>query len=418
LLPPATRTALLAEFSDRELTSLEHDWRVWARPAQLPPPGDWRTWLLMGGRGSGKSRAGAEWVRAEVEAGRCGRVALVSETAADARDVMVEGPAGLLAIASPGWRPTYEPSKRRLTWPNGAVALTFSSEAPEQLRGPQFEAAWADEVGKWGQAEATWDNLQFGLRLGDRPVCVATTTPRRVPLLRALLDDPATVVTHQRTADNAAHLAPSFLAYVVGRYGGTRLGRQELDGELIETVDGALWDHDALDRLRVRQAPALRRVVVAVDPPGESGPTAAEAGIVVAGLGHDGHGYVLADLSKRGTPAQWAAAAVAAYHAHQCDRLIAEVNHGGAMVGATIGVADRTVAYRAVRASRGKQARAEPVSALYEAGRVHHVGGFAALEDQMTTWTPDDTESPDRLDALVWALTDLLLGGHHGAAAF
>ena len=238
------------------------------------------------------------------------------------------------------------------------------------------------------------DNLQFALRLGSDPAAVAATTPRPVPLIKALLDDPATVVTRQRMVDNLANLAPSFVEYVTKRYGNSRLGRQELDGELLAEVDGALWSYDLLERGRVAEAPPLRRVVVAVDPPGELGAGAAEAGIVVAGVGHDGHGYVLADLSKRGTPAQWASAAVAAYHAHHADRLVAEVNNGGQMVEATIRTVDTTISYRAVRASRGKQARAEPVSALYEAGRIHHVGGFPALEDQLCTWTAEDGDSP------------------------
>ena len=399
----------------------EDPWLRLARPSQLPPPGPWRTWLVMGGRGSGKSRAGSEWVRMEVEAGRRGRIALVAETAADARDVMVEGPSGLLAIARPGLRPRYEPSKRRLTWEHtGAVATTYSAEDPEQLRGPEHDGAWADELGKWARGVATWDNLQFGLRIGPDPVAVATTTPRRVPLLRALLDDPTTAKAPQplTTADNLANLAPSFVDYVTMKYAGTRLGRQELGGELLEEVEGALWTYDLIERARVPEPVPMRRVVVAVDPPAESGPEASEAGIIVAGVGLDGRGYVLGDLSRRATPAQWASAAVNAYQAYDADRIVAEVNNGGQMVEATIRTVEKAVAYRAIRASRGKQPRAEPVSALYEQGRVSHVGLFPALEDQLCTWVPTDANSPDRLDALVWALTDLMLGGAKGAAGF
>jgi predicted phage terminase large subunit-like protein len=360
----------------------------------------------------------------EVEAGRRGRIALVAETAADARDVIVEGPSGLLAIARPGLRPRYEPSKRRVTWEHtGAVATTYSAEDPEQLRGPEHDGALCDEIGKWARGMATWDNLQFGLRLGPDPVAVAMTTPRRVPLLKALLADPATVAVGagMTTADNAANLSGSFLDYVTRRYANSRLGRQEMGGELLDEVDGALWGYETLEAGRRTEAPRpLRRIVVGVDPPAEFGEHAAECGIVVAGLGRDDRGYVLADLSRRGTPKQWASAVVAAYHAWDADRIVAEVNNGGAMVESTIRTVEggARVSYRAVRASRGKIPRAEPVSALYEAGRVSHVGLFAALEDQLCTWVAGEADSPDRLDALVWAMTDLMLGGAQGAAAF
>ena len=417
-LPPPTRTALLAEFSDAELAALEHDWAFWGRPAQLAPPGDWRVWLLLGGRGSGKTLALTQHLRREIEAGRADRVALVGETAADCRDVLVEGPSGLLTIAPPDRRPLYEPSKRRVTYPNGAVVTLYAASDPEQLRGPEHALAGCDELGKWAYGESTWSNLLFGLRRGADPRVVCATTPRPTPLVKRLIDDPTVAKSRMRTDENLANLPPLFLEQVVAPYRGTRLGRQELDGELLAEVEGALWRRDWLEAGRVRAAPELRRVVVALDPPGESSVGAAEAGIVVAGVGRDGHGYVLADRSRRSTPAQWAAAALEAMREYGGDRLTAEVNQGGQMVEATLRTIDPTVSYRAVRAARGKQARAEPVAALYERGLVHHVGAFPALEDQLCTWTTEDGESPDRLDALVWALTDLMLGGPRGAAGF
>nr|WP_246161579.1 terminase family protein [Segnochrobactrum spirostomi] len=384
----------------------------------MPPDGDWTTWLVLGGRGAGKTRAGAEWVRAAVM-GRlggppAGRIALVGETLGDVRDVMIEGVSGLLAIHPRGERPTWQPSRRRLTWPNGAVAQGFSAEDPEGLRGPQFDAAWADEIAKWRHAEATWDMLQFGLRLGERPRQVATTTPRPVPLVKRLLADPRTAATRASTAMNAAFLAPGFLEAVVGRYAGTRLGRQELDGELIEDRSDALWRRGAIEAARVADVPALGRIVVAIDPPASSGAKADACGLVAAGLGEDGIGYVLADASEAGLrPAEWAKRAVALARRFEADSLVAEVNQGGEMVTAVIREVDPTAAVATVRATRGKWVRAEPVAALYEQGRVRHVGTFPALEDEMCDFGPaglSSGRSPDRLDALVWAITALMLG--------
>lgn len=362
----------------------------------------------MAGRGYGKTRTGAEWVRGRIESGRFGRIGLIGETAADVRDVMVEGESGLLAI-SPRWnRPKYEPSKRRLTWPNGAIATTYSGDDPEQLRGPQHDTVWADEPAKWRYATEAWDNMEMGLRLGPKPQAAATTTPRAIPLIKALVVDPMTVVTGGSTYDNMANLAPQFIRRVVQKYEGTRLGRQELHAVLLDDNPNALWQRARIEELRTRSHPPLKRVVVGVDPAVSSGEDAAETGIVVAGLGEDGHGYVLDDRSLQGSPATWAGAAVTAYHSRAANLIVGEVNNGGEMIGYTVGTIDKDVPYKAVRASRGKYTRAEPIAALYEQGRVHHVGMFAEMEDQMCQWVPGD-DSPDRMDALVWALTELML---------
>jgi phage terminase large subunit-like protein len=399
------------------------DWTLWAKLAQLPPARaqgglHWTVWLMLGGRGAGKTRAGAEWLRAQMEGatplgpGACRAAALVADTLDDARRVMVEGPSGLLAIAAADQKPHFAPSLRRLKWPNGAEAHLFSSEDPDGLRGPQFDVAWCDELAKWRYAEATFDMLQFALRLGDQPRQVVTTTPRPVPLVRRLVDDPLTAVTSMTTNDNAANLAASFLTQIIERYRGTRLGRQEILGEILEDNPYALWRADMVEPLRVREAPAMARIVVAVDPPAGMGESASECGIVVAGRGQDGQGYVLADASAGGlSPAAWARRAVALYREYEADRIVAEVNQGGDMVRTLIEQTAPAVPVRQVRATRGKKLRAEPVAALYEQGRVHHVGAFPGLEDQMFTFGVDggDGRSPDRVDALVWALTDLMI---------
>ena len=396
--------------------ALETGWRRKARPEQLPPAGDWAVWLILAGRGFGKTRTGAEWVSELAQSGMVGRIALVAPTAADARDTMIEGESGLLAIAPNHFRPVYEPSKRRLTWPNGAIATSFSAEEPDRLRGPQHGAVWADELGAWVNAQAVWDQVQFGVRLGQNPRVCVTTTPKPIKLLSDLMarEGNGVVVTRGRTRDNAANLAPGFVEAIENRYGGTRLGRQELDGEYLADAPGALWQRDWLDADRVPAAPELRRIVVAVDPAVTNTENSDETGIVVAGLSKDGHAYILADLSGRYGPLDWAKKAVAAYQQHQADRIVAEVNNGGALVEATIRMADDRASYREVRASRGKAVRAEPISALYEQHKVHHVGSFAKLEDQMCSFTSDFDRSragysPDRVDALVWALSDLML---------
>ncbi|WP_328591712.1 DNA-packaging protein [Pararhizobium mangrovi] len=357
------------------------------RADQLPPAGDWRTWVLMGGRGAGKTRAGAEWVHAAARAagreGKALRIALVAETLGDAREVMIDGISGIRRIAEDD-RPSYEPTRRRLVWQSGAVAQVFSSEDPESLRGPQFDLAWCDELAKWRHAQEVWDMLQFALRLGSRPRQLVTTTPRPVPLLTALLDAPDTAVTRASTRDNAVNLAPGFLAAMEARYGGTRLGRQELAGELIADREDALWRRGDLEAVRVRRAGAVGRVVVAIDPPASAGAKNSCCGLVVAGRDDDGRAVVLADGSLEGaSPAAWGREAIALYRRFEADRIVAEVNQGGDMVRAILRGIDAGVPVTTVRASRGKWLRAEPVAALYEEGRVVHAGTFPALEDQM-----------------------------------
>jgi phage terminase large subunit-like protein len=407
-LPKALRTVILNELTEAEAAALIYDWGLWAREKQRPPAWDWRAWLILAGRGWGKTRCGAEWVRAQVERGGARRIALVARTAADARDVMIEGDSGLLAVCPPWNRPLYEPSKRRLTWPNGAIATAYSGDRPDQLRGPQHEFAWCDELCAWRYPQA-FDNLLFGLRLGDKPQVVITTTPRPSKRLRELIDDPSTALTVGSTFENAANLAPGALALLRRKYAGTRLGLQELEARILDDAPGALWRRETLDANRVLKAPALKRIVVAVDPAASSNAFSDETGIIAAGLGADGHGYVLDDESLTGSPDAWARAAVTAYHKYKADRVIGEANNGGEMVAHTVRTVDSGVPFTTVRAARGKAARAEPIAALYEQGRVHHVGAFPALEDQMCGWAPGDADSPDRVDALVWALSALLL---------
>ncbi len=411
-LPPEQRQAFLGSLSAEEKERLLYHWPFWARDSQLPPEGEWQFWLLLAGRGFGKSRTGAEWVREQASRHPGSRGALVARTAGDVRDVMVEGESGLLAISPPDFQPHYEPSKRRLTWPNGTIATTYSGDKPDQLRGPQHHWAWCDELAAWRHPEA-FDQLRFGMRLGDNPRCVITTTPRPVKHIRELMADRSCVVTRGSSYDNRGNLSPVFFADIIRKYEGTRLGRQELNAELLDDNPWALWQRSRIEALRVEKHPELTRVVVAIDPAATSTEEANDTGIVVAGIarvGNDVHGYVLDDLSRHASPDGWARAAVEAYHARQADRIVAETNQGGEMVEHTIHTVDRRVSYKGVHASRGKQTRAEPVAALYEQGKVHHVGCFPLLEDQMCEWVPGE-ESPDRMDALVWALTDLMLTG-------
>lgn len=414
-LPESERKAFVESLTDGEAAVLSYDWRFWGRDEQFAPEGDWITWAAIAGRGFGKTRLGAEWVREQVETGRAGRIALIAETAADARDVIVEGDSGILRCSPPWFRPTYEPSKRRLTWPNGATASTYSGEEPDQLRGPQFDAAWCDELAKWKYAQEAWDMLQFGLRLGDRPRQIITTTPRPIALLKRILSDKTTVVTRGSTFANAANLAPSFLKQILERYQGTRLGRQELEAEILEDVPGALWSRHIIDETRVHDHGDMQRIVVAIDPPVTSGENADECGIIAAGRDGDGHGYILADATSQGEkPGEWASRAVRTYHQMQADCIVVEVNNGGEMIGAMIAQVDPQIPVKSVHATRGKYTRAEPISMLYEQRRVHHVGAFPKLEDQMCSMTPDFDKdeagySPDRLDAMVWAMTELML---------
>jgi phage terminase large subunit-like protein len=393
--------------------ALESDYRSRARPEQLPPLGDWSIWLALSGRGFGKTWMGSSWIN-ECALSSVGRIALIGPTASDVRDTMIEGDSGVMRTA-PSWaRPIYEPSRRRIEWPNGSIATTFSAEEPDRLRGPQHHIAWFDELAAYPNEREVWDMCQFGLRLGRHPRCLVTTTPRPKPLIRELLtrDGRDVVVVRGRTFDNAANLAPGFLDAVRKRYAGTRLGRQELDGEVLLDVPGALWEHAWIEANRVTRAPLdLTRIVVAIDPAVSTTENSDETGIIVAGIAGD-HVYVLADASGRMQPHEWARRALALYAQYNADQIVCEGNQGGDLVTSTVRTQDRFANLRKVHASRGKVTRAEPVSALYQQGRVHHVGQFRELEDQLVQFTSDFDRaragySPDRLDALVWAITEL-----------
>lgn len=419
----------LSQLSEEESHALLYDWGFWSRPNQRPPTDkEWSVWLILAGRGFGKTRSGAEWVREQVEQYGRRRIALVARTAADVRDVVVEGESGLIAISPPWNMPKYEPSKRRITWPNGAIAQCFGADEPNLLRGPQFDAAWCDEVASWRYREA-WDNLMLGLRLGMNPQCVVTTTPRPVPIIKELVKDAqdpqgTTVISTGSTYENLDNLAPTFIREVVKRYEGTRLGQQELYAALLLDTPGALWNHNLIELTRVKEAPELDRIVIGLDPPASDKETSAteeklaECGIIIAGIariGKERHAFVLDDFSLQGaSPNEWAKAAVAAYERFEADRIVPEINNGGAMVVYTIRTVNGKVSVKPVRATRGKYTRAEPIASLYEQKLVHHVGYLAQLEDQMTSWIPGG-KSPDRMDALVWALTELMLEGREAA---
>ncbi|MFW2587561.1 DNA-packaging protein [Sagittula sp. SSi028] len=418
----AVRTEFLDGLSEGGRLALPFLFEFWAHPHQLPPEGDWRSWVILGGRGAGKTRAGAEWVRAQVEGplplsqGRCRRVAIIGETFDQAREVMVMGDSGIMACSPPDRRPEWKATRRCLVWPNGAEAMVYSASEPEALRGPQFDAAWVDELAKWKKARDTWDMLQFGLRLGAHPRVCVTTTPRNVEVLKDLLELPSTAVTRAPTDANAAYLAESFLAEVRARYAGTALGRQELDGVLLEQVDGALWTRAMLDDLRAGAVDGFDRIVVAVDPPAGDGKRSDACGIIVAGVRRQPDGtrsaVVLEDASVRGlSPLGWAEVAVGAARRWQADRVVAEVNQGGAMVETVLRQVDPLLPVKRVHARDGKAVRAEPVAALYEQGRVRHAQGLDELEAQMCLMTPlgfEGAGSPDRVDALVWALGELM----------
>lgn len=407
------RDKALASLSPEVLAALRYNWEFWARPNQLEPEGDWTTWLILAGRGFGKTRMGAEWVRSVAKNNPGCRIALVAETAADGRDVMVQGESGLIAIDPDLTEDSYQKTNRKLTWPNGSVAYLYNATEPDQLRGPQHHFAWVDELAKFKYVQETWDQLQFGLRLGIHPKQIVTTTPRPIKIIKKLLSDENTFITRGRTYDNAPNLASPFLRQIEDRYGGTRLGRQELEGEVLEDVPGALWTRQSIDDNRQREAPELQRIIVAVDPAASSNEGSDETGIVCVGIAKDSdgynRGYVLADRSVRGTPDEWSKVVVATYREFDADRIVAEKNQGGEMVEAVIRSADRNVPVTLVHASRGKAVRAEPISALYEQGRVHHIGRFDELEDQMCSFSVDFDRrrdgSPDRMDALVWGLT-------------
>ena len=383
-LPRPARRKLLRAMSILQQKRLRHYWQLWAHAGQLPPEFAWTVWLILAGRGFGKTRAGAEWVRAVAEADPAARIALVAASLPEARSVMVEGASGLLAIAPRGKRPKFEPSRRRLVWPSGAQAMLYSAGEPESLRGPQHSHAWCDELAKWintgGRAEAAWDNLQLGLRLGNMPCVVVTTTPRAVPMLKRLLNDDNVALTRGSTFANKANLACGFIRSVQKQYGHTALGRQELNGELLEDIEGALWTRTMLETTREASASSPPvRVVVAVDPPVSANGDA--CGIIVCAACEDGIARVLADCSvEKASPERWARAVANAAKAWAADRVVAEANQGGAMVASVLRAAEISLPLKLVHASRGKVARAEPVAALYEAGRVRHAGIFPQLE--------------------------------------
>jgi phage terminase large subunit-like protein len=422
---------VIARLTERDIEFMLSDWLSWARPDQRPPDVSqtglaWTVWLVLGGRGAGKTRTGAEWVRGMALGLKpftdhpVGRIALIGETQADVRDVMIEGVSGLLAVHRRDERPQWQASRRRIEWPNGAIAQTFSAEEPDGLRGPQFGAAWLDELAKWRRADETFDMLQFGLRLGQNPRQTITTTPRPIPLLKRLMADPATALSRAATRSNAYHLAPSFLDAIVKRYAGTRLGRQELEGEWIDERGDGLWSRALLERCREDAAavPPLQRLVLAIDPPASSGRLADRCGMIVAGLDGNKIVHVLADATMAQVrPHVWAARAAALYRDYQADAIVIEVNQGGEMVETVFREADPGLAIVSVRAMRGKMLRAEPVALLYEQQRVRHAGAYPELEDEMCDFGPhadgwglSSGRSPDRLDALVWAVTALALG--------
>ncbi len=410
--------------SDHALAALPYVFEFWALEHQLPPEGDWRSWVIMGGRGAGKTRAGAEWVRSMVEGdtplakGRAKRVALVGDTYDQVRDIMVFGDSGILACSPPDRRPDWQATRRRLVWPNGAIAECHSASSPEELRGPQFDAAWLDELAKWSKGQDAWDMLQFGLRLGHNPQQVITTTPKNVEVLKRILETSSTVVTSAATEANSAYLADNFLEEVRARFGGTRLGRQELDGEFLEDAEGALWTSEMLAAARVREVPEFDRIVVAVDPVVSKGKNADACGIVVVGgvlkgPPRDWRAVVIEDATIQGaSPSGWARAALAALARHGGDRIVAEINQGGLLVEEVLRQEDPFVPFKGVHATKGKEIRAEPVAALYEQGRVGHYGDLVALEDEMSQMTVSGYKgrrSPDRVDALVWAVTEMIV---------
>lgn len=418
-------SALIRDLPASEAYKLKYDYDFWARPTQRLPKGQWRCWFMKGGRGSGKTWTGAKvtnkWAKNNP------RILIIARTAYDARDTMIEGESGIMAQAPKQFRPVYEPSKRRLTWPNGAIALVRSADEPDSIRGPQFHKAWGDELAAWRYGRETWDNVMFALRLGDDPQIVVTSTPRPTKLVKDILKLPGTIVTTDSTYANVENLAQSWATDIINRYKGTRTGQQELDGRVLEDNPDALWNRTLLDKFRVSRTPDLDEIVVAVDPMVkdltaadirnegklESSNEHAETGIVVVGRAGikgdtEAHGYTLDDMSLQGTPLEWATVVVTAYHKYQADRIVAEANQGGALVKANIHAVDPTIPVELVYASRGKRTRAEPVSTIFEQGRGHHMGAFAELEDQMCEWVPG-MPSPDRMDALVWGYTYLMV---------
>ncbi len=400
--------------AERLATLTLMEWRHLRREAQTPPDGDWLTWLILAGRGFGKTRTGAEWIKENCLLNPGYRYAIVAPTFGDARDTCIEGDSGLRAIVPSSLVENYNRSMGEFEFTNGSKVKLFSADEPERLRGPQHHGAGCDELGAWRYAEA-WDQLLFGLRLGENPKAVVTTTPRPTNLMRGLIASPSTIITKGSTFDNAANLAPSALAQLRAKYEGTRLGRQELDAELLTDTVGALWTRDILELCAHKgPLPEFDRVVIGVDPPAGEDGESAECGIITAGrvgVGLTATAVVINDASIQGSPNEWGQAVVNAYHSAKADRIVVEINMGGAMVKAIIRSIDPSVAITEVHATRSKKTRAEPIAALYEQSRVTHGRVFSALEDQLCSWAPGTGQrSPDRMDALVWALTDLMLG--------
>jgi len=427
VLPENQLVEAVTGLTDAEIATLLYDWHFWARPTQLPPS-KWGVdgcfiWIVRAGRGWGKTRTGAETFLDEIRSGRATYPNLAGATAEDVRDLMIEGESGILAIAPPNFRPDYVPSQKKLVWPNGVVSRIYYGSEPEKSRGAQSDLLWCDELAKWRYAEETFNNLMLGLRLGQSPRCIITTTPKPTRFLIELekrqdtAGRPSAVVTRGSTNENYQNLSPVFISAVVSVYEGTRLGRQELNAEFLDDNPGALWKRTVIENLRVREHPPLIRIVVGVDPAVTSDVKSNETGIIVAGIAADGHCYVLDDASLRGSPLAWAAAIKRVYDQYQVDRVVGEQNNGGELVEANVRTVDPLISYRGVWASRGKQTRAEPISSLYEQGKVHHVGAFPLLEDQMCDWAPDSGDpSPDRMDALVWALTALTQNPQSGVS--
>ena len=402
------RKTRLNRLNSAEQERLRYVWPFWRRPNQTPPAGNWRIWLILAGRGFGKTRTGAEMVRQWVR--NYQYVNMIGATTDDARDIMIEGESGILAICPKDERPTYVRNAAKLAWPNGATSLIFTADAPERLRGKQHMKLWEDELAAWRYPEAHIQAM-LGMRLGDNPQSIITTTPKPTKEIKELVADPTTVVTRGSTYDNRANLAGAFFEQVIKRYEGTRIGRQELNAEILEDVEGALWTWKLIEQARTASNPDLVRVVVAIDPAVTANASSDETGIVAVGIDRAGQGYVLADASGVYSPLAWASRAIAQYETLRADALVAEVNNGGDLVEANLRAAGFRGRFICVHASRGKRTRAEPIAALYEQGRVHHTGTFADLETQMTTWSPVIDDSPDRVDALVWGLTQLMLDG-------
>jgi len=409
-LPKSRRERILREIrnlSNEEKLNFLYNWRLWARFKQLPPKGNWFGWLLRSGRGYGKTRSGAEWVIDRAKEG-FKRIALIGQTKADVRDAMIEvGESSILQISHPRFTPNYEPSKRRLTWPNGSIAISYSGDEPDQLRGEQHDTVWIDELSKFKYPQLTWDNMEFGLRIGPNPQVVITTTPRPIPIIKDLINDPDIKDVRGNSYENIDNLSEKYINRVIKKYEGTRLGRQEIYGHILEDNPNALWTRKIIEKNRRNKAPKLIRVAIAIDPQATDNIMSSETGIIGGGLSEDRHVWILEDATVKGSPDKWGNAAVTVYHKLEADRIIGEVNNGGDMVEHVIKSIESNVPFKSVRASRGKYIRAEPVSALYEQGKVHHVGNFSDLEDQLCEWVSGD-KSPDRLDALVWLIYELM----------